>query len=1498
MPLTEEEVLDLINDKKEGMQASSALPPPPLSLEEIYKKLDYLKDENIKTKVAELLYKYDSCATHALDSGTSIVDMDFPVPDNFVKNTKIYNLSLLDTQHLRHFVDLCIKYDILELAPSHLQFGSPVFVVPRKNRQDSPRIVVDSRGVNASVTYNTSSITLDPINTLKHILPHVKFACFMDIKSAFYNLKLSQKVLDTGVSNIVTSFGTFRFKRAITGYSGTPSLLIHYILSNIHLDNDNIASVLELLVVFFDDLSLFCWRFESIDTMLQKLDNFLSRLNRINLKLNLDKCRFMVDLDSETIDLLGYTIGKGRISVPDKKIQTISKLESPKTLKDLQSFLGNLTYFRNLLPLNIHASMNALYSQVKNFQWDNVAEQHFNIIKSALSSQSLYNDSRLSTDIQFLYTDASANALGSCLLGLSLQEFIVDKLPIMSPLPHGQLSNYFQNNPNIGTVDDSSNLAYLFYKISLYLKREKDISFSDWYNVFTQTCVLNTDLSNVLYNPSWDPDYIPSNQDYQKLYLDTMNQIRVGATNCLSDCPSLITFLLQSYSRYIKRNIKIFFLHLGQVKEVNICVAGPETIDSSIHLYFEDNIYYYLALRCDINLEDQVYKRTTREISLDDRELYNLTEKALRTNDFRLKGKVKVLGFFSKSVSESLINTTTIAYLEILSILESLQFFETEIQLKKTLVLTDSAACNRILANKKIQSKKSKLDVLSQKIIFWFGTRISFLTIPTKQQLADFVSRLIPQSKNILNFQPQINPIYEGDLFQVFEPKLIARDKTNFVSNIIHEPDNQFVKAMTTRGKAPELLQQYDQMEGKGRKRKVKDKENHQDRLTDLNIPVPTVMPNNDIKDEFVQSSDVNLDSKSDKNSLVDNTNFQTLPFANVEDNVSINSDNLSDKSKISQNVAKSLLNNESQKSETPESMVMVIPDPIFRNRSIMSGSDRATLVSSNEMGLNPYLGLMDQNLNKPYTKDEIGDLNDLLIDSFQEKINASLQNKDNSIQSSIASEDSTPIKVSMTPDYGQAINNARIFNRSTFIHLQILENLSNDVNPTTLKFKDGLIILPQILYSLFAALTHNNLIHCGANRLENQIRKMYYVAKKTQLSKICNAIVVNCLVCIKAKNSHFRLERGSSLHRTSFYRNHTVAMDILEFPKVLGPGTQVDGLQGLAVYMDVCTQFLSVYLLRNMTQIEVQHTFASYIMSHGRIKYFWTDNARNIRSPKNAKFIEELGSKFLHSAPYRSASRGNIENRIKIIQNVLRICNVFKSKIHILNSLSASIFVLNTTKLYNTNLSPYNLHYLSLYNFSGNLTNQDEFFQASFSYDEKSLETRMLESKDGFKELYNKVKELILNRQTKLLEKLNKNRHPHNYTVGDLVFVRLDNLKQQYFHKNRPLYDLYLWRVTVVKKLIIHVTNLVTGEEKVLSPQQLKKLQQDKLDIYQLPAEVKKYFRLLRVEDVQHFNQIQQEIQKLGKENLSVSLDSLSDLSSIDTNLHSLDDFSDLEKE
>nr|GEW13635.1 DNA-directed DNA polymerase [Tanacetum cinerariifolium] len=86
--------------------------------------------------------------------------------------------------------------------------------------------------------------------------------------------------------------------------------------------------------VFMDDFSVFG---DSFSSCLTNLDKMLKRCEDTNLVLNLEKCHFMC---RERI-VLGHKILKSGIEVDRAKVDVISRLPHPTTVKGVRSFLGH-----------------------------------------------------------------------------------------------------------------------------------------------------------------------------------------------------------------------------------------------------------------------------------------------------------------------------------------------------------------------------------------------------------------------------------------------------------------------------------------------------------------------------------------------------------------------------------------------------------------------------------------------------------------------------------------------------------------------------------------------------------------------------------------------------------------------------------------------------------------------------------------------------------------------------------------------------------------------------------------------------------------------------------------------------------------------------------------------------------------------------------------------------------------------------------------------------
>lgn len=91
-----------------------------------------------------------------------------------------------------------------------------------------------------------------------------------------------------------------------------------------------------------DDAIVFGRTFEEA---LKNLETIIKALNDANLKIQLDKSEFL----HNEIEFLGYVIGSEGISPNPSKIEAIQRYPPPKSIKELRSFLGMVSYYRRFV---------------------------------------------------------------------------------------------------------------------------------------------------------------------------------------------------------------------------------------------------------------------------------------------------------------------------------------------------------------------------------------------------------------------------------------------------------------------------------------------------------------------------------------------------------------------------------------------------------------------------------------------------------------------------------------------------------------------------------------------------------------------------------------------------------------------------------------------------------------------------------------------------------------------------------------------------------------------------------------------------------------------------------------------------------------------------------------------------------------------------------------------------------------------------------------------
>ncbi|GJT15625.1 reverse transcriptase domain-containing protein [Tanacetum coccineum] len=137
----------------------------------------------------------------------------------------------------------------------------------------------------------------------------------------YFQIPIDQK--DQEKTTFTCPYGTFAYRRMPFGLCNAPGMFQRCMMAIFH---DMIEKTME---VFMDDFSVFG---NSFSTCLTNLENILKRCEDINLALNWEKSHFMV---KEGI-VLGHKISKKGIEVNKAKIDVISKLPHPTTVKGIR----------------------------------------------------------------------------------------------------------------------------------------------------------------------------------------------------------------------------------------------------------------------------------------------------------------------------------------------------------------------------------------------------------------------------------------------------------------------------------------------------------------------------------------------------------------------------------------------------------------------------------------------------------------------------------------------------------------------------------------------------------------------------------------------------------------------------------------------------------------------------------------------------------------------------------------------------------------------------------------------------------------------------------------------------------------------------------------------------------------------------------------------------------------------------------------------------------
>ncbi|CAN6712517.1 unnamed protein product [Malus baccata var. baccata] len=209
-----------------------------------------------------------------------------------------------------------VKNEASELVPTRVQ--------------NSWRVCTDYRKINNTTRKNHFPVPfIDQM--LKRLAGHSHY-CSLDGYSGYNQIAVALE--DQEKTTFTCPFGIFAYRRMSFGFCNAPATF-QMCRCMVSIFSDMIEKIIEVLT---DDFSVYG---DSFDTCLHNLSLVLKRCQETNLVLNWEKFHFMVSHGL----VLGHIISEKGIEVDKSKVELVSSLPLPTTVREVRFFLGHADFY-------------------------------------------------------------------------------------------------------------------------------------------------------------------------------------------------------------------------------------------------------------------------------------------------------------------------------------------------------------------------------------------------------------------------------------------------------------------------------------------------------------------------------------------------------------------------------------------------------------------------------------------------------------------------------------------------------------------------------------------------------------------------------------------------------------------------------------------------------------------------------------------------------------------------------------------------------------------------------------------------------------------------------------------------------------------------------------------------------------------------------------------------------------------------------------------------
>ncbi|KAF8752648.1 hypothetical protein RHS01_07613 [Rhizoctonia solani] len=317
------------------------------------------------------------------------------IPDAKLSPGPIYSMTNAESKVLKQHIDEELATG--KICPSTSSAGAPVMFV--KKADGSLRLVVDYWKLN-NITHK-NVYPLPRQDDLMAKLRNAKLFTKLDLCWGYNNVRIKKG--DEWKTAFRTKYGLFEYLVMLFGLTNAPAAFQHF-MNNLFRDLINVT-----VAIYLDDILIFSEKPKDHPTHVREV---LSQLLKNQLFCKLSKCHFHVT----TVDYLGIVISPSGFSMDQKKIEAVTSWPQPKTVRQVQAFLGFVNYLRRFIP-NFSLVARPLHNLTKKetpWSWNTLEEQAFQELKVLVTKAPVLIHSNPNLPY-YLETDASGVAMGAIL---------------------------------------------------------------------------------------------------------------------------------------------------------------------------------------------------------------------------------------------------------------------------------------------------------------------------------------------------------------------------------------------------------------------------------------------------------------------------------------------------------------------------------------------------------------------------------------------------------------------------------------------------------------------------------------------------------------------------------------------------------------------------------------------------------------------------------------------------------------------------------------------------------------------------------------------------------------------------------------------------------------------------------------------------------------------------------------------------------------------------